>query len=279
MHITDLGGHSGCKILLCEDFDKVFVRKISGSKEYNSRLEIQAKKQAKFKGGIVKAPKVYDCGYTNEGLFFFDMEYIRGITLSEYISRMEIGKIKGFVDALLSSVLNIDGANEVDITPFVKKIDSLKKTLYGKTNTIVDHALDILDTHDWNLFKKSFCHGDMTLENIIIKGDKVYLIDFLDSFYDSWLIDAGTLLQDVLCMWSYRYQEFVEINTVIRLRVFKDILVDSIHEKMGKSYIEIYYALLLKLIRIYPYCKDETTYNFLNNKTSAIITIIEKGGD
>lgn len=95
MNITDLGGHSGCKILLYEDTDKVFVRKISGSFDYNTRLEIQAKKQANFMSAVVKTPKIYSMGYTDEGLFYFDMEYIRGITLSEYIGRIEIGKIKG----------------------------------------------------------------------------------------------------------------------------------------------------------------------------------------
>ena len=50
MEIIDLGGHSGCKILLCEtDDNKRFVRKISSSVSYNKRLETQARKQKEFK--------------------------------------------------------------------------------------------------------------------------------------------------------------------------------------------------------------------------------------
>ena len=50
MSITNLGGHSGCKVLLCEEDDNgIFVRKISGDIDYNKRLEIQAKKQSEFK--------------------------------------------------------------------------------------------------------------------------------------------------------------------------------------------------------------------------------------
>ena len=53
MHVRDLGGHSGCKIVLCELPDEnVFVRKISSSIDYNKRLEIQAEKQKKFKANI-----------------------------------------------------------------------------------------------------------------------------------------------------------------------------------------------------------------------------------
>ena len=39
MSITNLGGHSGCKVLLCEEDDNgIFVRKISGDIDYNKRL-------------------------------------------------------------------------------------------------------------------------------------------------------------------------------------------------------------------------------------------------
>ena len=63
---------------------------------------------------------------------------------------------------------------------------------------------------------------------------------------------------------------------VLRLMMFQDILVDSVREKIGKKYIEIYYALLLKLVRIFPYCKDATTYQFLTDKIGEIISTIKK---
>ena len=122
----------------------------------------------------------------------------------------------------------------------------------------------------------SKCHGDMTLENIIIKNDKIYFIDFLDSFYDSWFLDIGTLLQDVQVMWSYRFQKDVSMNTVLRLIVFRDLLIDEIKNVNPEYVLEIYYALLQKLIRIYPYTKDELTYNFLNEKTKLVISDILK---
>ena len=46
---TDLGGHSGCKVMLMEpDGRRAFVRKISGSIHYNDRLLKQMTKQAGF---------------------------------------------------------------------------------------------------------------------------------------------------------------------------------------------------------------------------------------
>jgi hypothetical protein len=260
-----------------EDDGQVFVRKISKDKDYNERLKVQSEKQAAFRGDPVKAPKVIQSGYTEDGLFYFDMEYIQGITLAEYIKTMEIGKVKGLVEMLVSSLVPekrealTQEEKETVAATFSDKMKSLKDTLSDQDNEIIDHSLELLESHDWGRLAPSQCHGDMTLENIIVKNDKLYFIDFLDSFYDSWLLDIGTLLQDVQVMWSYRFQKDVSMNTVLRLIVFRDLLLDEIR-KIGDDYVvETYYALLQKLIRIYPYTKDETTYHFLDEKTGIVL--------
>ena len=281
MNKYNLGGHSGCQIFLIEEDDgSVYVRKISKDKEYNSRLKIQSEKQASFSGDPIKAPKVLSTGYTDEGLYYFDMEYIQGVTLAEYIKTMEIGKVKGLVEALVSSLVP---QKQVEISKeqqekvknvFDKKIADLHNKLYGN-NKIVDQALCLLEKHDWSKLVPSQCHGDMTLENIIVKNDRLCFIDFLDSFYDSWFLDIGTLLQDVQVMWSYRFQNEVSMNTVLRLIVFRDLLLDEIRKLDATYTLEIYYSLLQKLVRIYPYTTDELTYNFLNEKTSIVLTNIK----
>ena len=282
MNKYDLGGHSGCQIYLMEEDDgRVFVRKISKNKAYNNRLKIQSEKQASFLSNSIKAPKVLNQGYTEKGLFFFDMEYVQGVTLAEYIKTMEIGKVKGLVEALISSIVPkkqtiiSEEQKEIVRDVFNKKIIDLRGKLSGD-NEIVNQALYMLEIHDWSKFSPSQCHGDMTLENIIIKDDNMYFIDFLDSFYDSWFMDIGTLLQDIQVMWSYRFQDEISMNTVLRLIVFRDLLLDEI-KKLDSSYVlEIYYSLLQKLIRIYPYTKDKLTYQFLNEKTTIVLNTIKK---
>lgn len=278
MNITDLGGHSGCRILLCEaDNDEVFVRKISSDKEYNTRLLKQAKKQENYKSDVIKVPKVYKKGYTEDGLFFFDMEYVQGITMAEYMKSIEIGRVRGIVELIVSNIVSIGKENgAVDESIFNNKIAALKAQLADKNNSIIDTAIKILEEHSWKNFIMTNCHGDLTLENIIVKDNQLYLIDFLDSFYDCWIMDISTLMQDVQTMWSYRFYDDIDINTLIRLIVFRDILMDEVKSKVNNKYVEVYYALLLKLIRIYPYTKDEKTYNFLNEKTESVIKIIEK---
>jgi serine/threonine protein kinase len=250
--------------------------------DYNSRLKAQCEKQETFKCETINTPKVLDSGYTEEGLFYFDMEYIQGITLAEYIKTMEIGKVKNLVKMLVSSVIpkksyvmtQEEKAHVAEI--FSNKIKSLRENLIGKNNEIINQSLDLLETHDWTRLTPSQCHGDMSLENIIVKNDNLYFIDFLDSFYDSWFLDIGTLLQDVQVMWSYRFQDNVSMNTVLRLIVFRDLLLDEIRTIDEGYVIEIYYSLLQKLIRIYPYTNDEITYKFLNEKTEIVLENIRK---
>lgn len=277
MQTTDLGGHSGCHVLLCEkDVDCVFVRKIASNIDYNNRLKIQAEKQKKYSNEVIKTPAVLGTGYTDEGLFYFDMEYIQGITLAEYMNTIEIGRIKGLLDTIVKNIVPADYVKtEVNEEIFVTKIRALEENLQGHNNPTINSAIKLLKHHSWMKFIETPCHGDLTLENIIVKDNQLYLIDFLDSFYDCWILDVSTLMQDVQTMWSYRFQEEVNINTLLRLIVFRDILMDMVRSRVGDDAIEVYYALLLKLIRIYPYTKEPKTYEFLNEKTESIINIIK----
>ena len=278
MNITDLGGHSGCKILLCEkNNNEIFVRKISSDKNYNKRLAVQAKKQETYSNPNIKVPKVLQTGYTDDGLFYFDMEYVQGITMAEYIKTIEIGKVRSICESIVNNIVSRDSENtDFDESIFTTKIASLKEKLQPQNNPVINDAIELLNKHSWKRFRKTQCHGDLTLENIIVKDNQLYLIDFLDSFYDCWIMDISTIMQDVQTMWSYRHDEEAEINTKLRLLVFRDILMDTVKRVSPEDYLEVYYALLLKLIRIFPYTKDKETYDFLNDKTKSIINIIRE---
>lgn len=274
---TNLGGHSGCQVLLCEDESgETFIRKISSSIDYNERLLMQKEKQEQFSGGLIKVPKVLGDGYLSNGLYYFDMEYVHGITLAEYIKEVEVNEIKGIVDVLISSARAERECQSGVASPeaFQKKIKDLEHKLSKLDNSIINEAIKLLSAHDWSRIISSACHGDMTLENIIVRNSELYLIDFLDSFFDSWVFDLSTILQDVEVLWHYR-DEKMDNNTVIRLIIMRDLLFNRLQELMGADYIEVYYTLLLKLIRIYPYTKDELTYNFLNEKTREIMEFIK----
>lgn len=273
---TSLGGHSGCGVWLYEnDKNKAIVRKISGNIAYNHRLIKQMEKQKNFYNQIVHTPAVLSEGYTEDGLFYFDMEYIQGITMAKYIMSIEIGKVRQIVMNLFENIINIsEGKRDVGEV-FINKIEALANETQG-LGEIYEEAYRLLRRHDWSLFTESACHGDLTLENIIVKGDQLYIIDFLDSFFDSWLMDIGSLLQDVQSLWSYRFTDCLDINAIIRLMVFRDVLMDELKKEKPAAVKEAYFALLLKLFRIVPYAKDESTSLFLENKIGEVIGLIAK---
>lgn len=280
MVITELSGHSGCQVLLCENEKGAhFVRKISASREYNVRLVAQQIKQQCYLQRGILAPRILDSGFTDDGCYYFDMEYVKGITLSKYIQTIEVSSIRPLVENIVNTIMigthqakPIKAAPCCTIDLFCEKIRDTERKIpqQHKTDTIKT-CFEILQKHDWSSIPEGDCHGDLTLENIIINGDRLYYIDFLDSFFDSCVMDFAKLLQDTQTMWSYRNEDNVNTNTTIRLKIFRDVLRQLVQEKMPAQFSELEYVLLLHLARIYPYAKDTHTLAFLDTKVALTI--------
>lgn len=273
--IKKLEGHSGCSLNLLKMDDLFFVRKFSSSLNYNTRLKKQCIKQYKFNFQNVLAPKIFKYGIEND-CFYFDMEFIQGKTLSEYFSSILITEIADFIRLFFLNIQNQDNfLNPKANIVFKKKIDDLKSIIKPTEN--VRMSIKLLESFDWSYAYKSPCHGDLTLENIIITPDKkLYLIDFLDSFYDSWLIDLAKLLQDLYLGWSFRNMKN-DTNRNLRLLIAKESVFEEIGKmKNSENIVETVYALLLlNVLRIYPYTKDEKTFIFLENSIKKILNILE----
>jgi thiamine kinase-like enzyme len=142
----------------------------------------------------------------------------------------------------------------------------------------VKRALSHLKRVDWSRCEESSCHGDLTLENIIIRDGELYLIDFLDSFYNSWMIDVAKILQDIECFWSYRHEPR-SLNLHVRAVALKYLLTTYIRSRHGgeEYLVMVYNLLLLNLLRILPYTKDEETLKYLYGEIDRLtIKIVTK---
>ena len=253
-----MNGHSGCKVLLCEKNGKKYVRKISSSKEYNSRLKLQMQKQNDFNDFTLKVPKIYESGSVSD-LFYFDMEFISGIPFHNYISLNSIDNIIPIIEKI-SNFLQKIPTYYADVTLDINnKVYSLKKNIPPSMLRYCDYCLD----YDWSNTPESQSHGDLTFENILIYRNQVYFIDFLDSFIETKYIDYSKLLQDILLMWSWRNDE--KTPFIKNMYLYNKILSD-----LSPHQIEITRRLLmLGLLRIVPY-SDKKTLNFLENKLQYI---------
>jgi serine/threonine protein kinase len=255
--IRKLNGHSGCNIELRENSRGKYVRKTSGSTKYNDRLEKQMLKQKGFcpSSNTIKTPKIYDCGINN-GLFYFDMEYINGISLNKYMSFNSKKDIDFIILEIFSFIQNNGERKHVNIVDEMeKKILNISSLAQGIDEKYINYCLK----YDWSMVESGFCHGDLTFENVLIYKGKIYLIDFLDSFVNTNIIDYSKLLQDMLIMWSWRNQR--------KKPFIKNIfLYEQLKSFVGKEKFElIKRMLILNLLRIFPYAKNKDTKFFLEN--------------
>ena len=250
--LKELYGHSGCGVSLIKSNnmykENLFVRKVSKDQEYNPRLEKQFFKQNGFNHPDIKSPRIYSSGFCGD-LFYFDMEYIEGRPLHDFIaSNHPNDSIK-----ILKTIFNIYKSTSYPVVDkLIKaKLKSLSSTVENKT--LLRYCVDF----DWSHMSVSNCHGDLSLENIIIKNNQIYLIDFLDSFVDSQFIDISKVFADLMFGWSWRYQDsFPFVKNAIILNYFQNFL--SSRDK------EIYNRLIpLQLMRILNYCNDGVSEDLL----------------
>lgn len=275
-----LQGHSGCEVLLMQQGGRACaVRKISADYAYNPRLKLQCEKQDSYKNFPIKTPRILSEGMLPDGRYYFDMEYVSGISLAKHMQNVPITDIVPIANRFASSILeNLETSEDTaDVSIFEQKIASIKKKTEQLKNPLLSEALDLLSIHDWSAFRPSMCHGDMTLENILVRGEELYFIDFLDSFYESAMIDVGALLQDVHCMWSYRYQKKLSTNLKVRLMIFRDRFRKMLSAGGVIKEEDMWYSLLMKLVRIYPYVKDEVTRRFLDHHVGLILEQLNGG--
>ena len=246
---NDLVGHSGCKIYL---LSKNKLIKKSPNIKYNNRLNQQITKQSDFKSNLIKTPKIIST-YKSENLFVAEMEYVNSLKLSTYIEKKSIDNVFEIFSTLNSFIENnlSESTKMVDNIKIENKLNSLNQNKIIKSTNICDKIKTQLD--DLNI-PFGYCHGDLTLENILIKNEKVYFIDFLDSFIESPLIDYAKLYQDIYFKWSFRNSNKSSLINIKLQQINKIIFNGKFIRKYNKS-IDFIYAI--NLLRIVPYTNSQ----------------------
>jgi hypothetical protein len=155
---------------------------------------------------------------------------------------------------------------------FYDKIDSLTASLssQGLVGPPVSQTLDVLRRRPWTQIPASTCHGDLTLENMIVHEGRLYLIDFLDSFADSWYIDMAKLLQDLVGGWSFRHNP-IDRNFALRIASLRHNLETALEVLYPGclSFIRDLYAL--NLLRILPYSSSPEDRAFIEDRLAAAL--------
>ena len=245
-------GLSGCTLEL---IDSNTLRKYSSSESYNKRLDLQVKKQQLFSTQVyrnIETPKVL-----SKGDSYFDMEYVTGRSFDEYFSTCSVNDIEFVLTSLFEY---FDGviANARYYAPEVSK-----KRLLDKINSLETHTRHLTDLYHIRQIVSSitmripqtFCHGDLTFTNIIFNKNRLYFIDFLDCFIDSFLCDLVKLKQDLFYHWSLHNQSIKNL----RVTQIYSFLWQRLERRFSKYINTMEFKILdvLNTLRIEPYLTNE----------------------
>ena len=128
-----------------------------------------------------------------------------------------------------------------------------------EVNKIVKEVDNILkDNSEEICIPVGVCHGDLTFSNILFNGNNYYLIDFLDSFIESPIMDMVKLRQDTAHLWS----PLMYTGNYDSTRL--NIICNKIDNELDKCFRKYdwyckYYNIfqLLNFMRILQYAHDE----------------------
>ena len=245
-------GLSGCKLEL---IGSNTLRKHSSSLSYNKRLELQVKKQELFSNQVfrnVETPKVL-----RKEDSYFDMEYVTGRSFDEYFSVCSVSDIDFVFDSLCGYFDGLISHSQY-YQPEVSK-----KRLLDKINSLETHTHHLTDLYHIRQMVSSitmkipqtFCHGDLTFTNIIFNKNRLYYIDFLDCFIDSFLCDLVKLKQDLYYHWSLDVQGIKNL----RIRQIYSFLWRKLEERYSQYVETIEFDVLdvLNTLRLEPYLTNE----------------------
>lgn len=257
-------GLSGCKI---EIYNKNIVRKYSFSKHYNKRLNFQIEKQKFFSKNFdfknISTPKIVNI---NENFFFhyFEMEYAYGLSYDKFFSSANINQVYFIINTLFNyfdQLIHLSNKEKkISINEVIyKKIVSLKKkSIYFD---YLNFLQNILERKKYRL-SKTFCHGDLTFANIIFGNEKLYFIDFLDSYIDNFIIDIVKLKQELFYYWNLE----INNNNDFRIKQIYNLIWNKIKFRYKFFINSKEFSLIdtINNLRIEPYLKDTKQKKVLN---------------
>ncbi len=250
-------GHSGFELRL---IDASTIRK-SARGSQAARLRRQIDKQIHFQKESrferIATPVILSTEGDDEA-FHADMEFIAADDFVEFLSeagREELDDLLGVITSFVRH--NLDACKQADVAEaMAQKLTKLAGK--GVSSKYIGAARKRASGPI--IVPVGPCHGDLTLSNMLFKGKRIYLIDFLDSFVESPLQDIAKLRQDTAFTWSLHLYQAEFDATKIRLTLTyldRGIMAAFAKDDWYQRHYELFQ--LMNLMRILPYCREAKT--------------------
>lgn len=285
----DIQGHSGCDIAIVHEDNELFIHKSTHDAGYVPRLVNQANKQiaaSRIEYQNIRVPKIFEVEQS-ESEATIKMEYIYSRNYIEHFEQAGfeqvkylIGAIKYFIDLEISNstVQTVPSTiltdKMADVARKVEKNVHLKDD--DEAQELVRRSVDVMNGVGDMTMPVGMCHGDLTFSNILFNGNNYYLIDFLDSFIESPLLDIVKIRQDTAYLWStLMYNKPFD---KVRLSIISEKIDGAIDEYFAEKYQwyrDYYMPLqLMNFLRILQYGHDEKVIAYLKRIISSQLALL-----
>ena len=278
-------GHSGYQIDIVREGNDLYVYKCCSDADKATRLMRQAAKQEQattHRHTGFQTPHILAAEQNGDNASI-KMEYIYSRNFMEYFESAGFEQIDYFIHTLIRYIeeeLALSPLQTIDTRIVTDKFGSVEKTVNANPNIRKDERLaDIMEKskrlltgiNEWKM-PIGICHGDLTFSNILFTANTYYLIDFLDSFIESPLLDIVKLRQDSAHIWSAKL--YTKPYDPIRLGIICqkiDSELDTYFQRYD-WYKEYYRPLqVLNLLRVLQYAKEDAIIDDLETEISKLL--------
>lgn len=244
------------------------IRKIAHSKNM-VRLKAQCQKQRKFissNAAFIVCPVLNE--FESHGVYSFEMPFCRGEVAPEYIDRASPFEVRGFIVqliALLESFIAESELRHIDAEVIWGKSADVREQIGGNVNIspsvldLIDEHIAIVKLHPTFELPVGKCHGDLTLSNIIFDdfNDRYFLIDFLDTYIDSPLLDLAKISQETKLLWTSKLMH--QTHDSAKYQIAMNVIELEVQNHFSKyEWYKKYQSIFefQNLIRLLPYASD-----------------------
>ncbi len=273
--------------MLIERPSGLIVRKGTTKPVQNQRLRAQCAKLRAARALGIACPNVLEEGEDDDGCFYFDMDYVAGESLANAVlSGRELHwdvimpQIRRLLDCFRQDQ---PGSLHADV--FRSKLENIAAQCHNRATTSplldrIDRIVAGLQRMNWNDVPQSGCHGDLTLENIMLRHDgSVVFIDFDVPEQSSWHLDIGKLYQDVWGHWCLRQLALSEpgsvdlVNAQVRLQQIEAVFAEQIGSLVPGGRARVQQLAAFHLLRTLPYASDSRVAHYVVGRTEAVLSV------
>jgi hypothetical protein len=280
-HYFSVRGHSDFQVVRMPNGE---IQKLANARN-KDRLRAQCEKQKKF---IIENERFIVCPVIDEfeldGVYGFKMPFCRGEVAPDFIDRASPNKIRNFIQQLIalveyfvinSEIQLIDASHVLSKSLAVKEATKDNPLIPILVHDLIDRHIESIKKHKTFKLPIGRCHGDLTLSNIIFDdvNEHYFLIDFLDSYLESPILDLAKISQETKLLWTSKLMN--QTHDSAKYKIAMSAIDYEIQKHFSKYEWYRNYESIFEfqnLIRILPYANNPVIIQAIIDRLDVLIT-------